>query len=526
MTPLMTLTTVVTVTAALVSSGCLPSSHGFSVRANGVLRRQPVWRRTGTGPVMSTDMTQEAEAEAAAMTATATASAEWWEEFELKDEALAQQVRGDFPILNQPIAPGSDLADTKDLVYLDSAATSQKPTAVLAALDSYYRSENSNVHRGAHVLSRKATASYEGARDAVASFIHASSRNEVIFTSGATQALNLVAASYGRSTIQKDDEIILSEMEHHSNIVPWQVLAEEKGAILKVVPMNKETGHLDMDVFQSLLSDKTKIVTLQHVSNVAACINPIKDIVALTRSKAHPDAKIVLDACQSVPHMPVNVQELGVDFLAASGHKFCAPTGIGFLWGREDLLNAMPPYMGGGEMIDEVFMDHSTFAKAPARFEAGTPAIAQAIGMGAAIAYIQNLGMERIEAYEHELSDYLYRRLSEVPGVTVLGPSDTQGRAALCTFVCEGIHPSDLSTFLDMEGVAIRAGHHCCQPFHRSLGYSHSARASLYFYNTKADIDTFLQHLQDTLRFFGNLGGGNNDNAANGEDADEFVPFI
>ena len=297
-----------------------------------------------------------------------------------------------------------------------------------------------------------------------------------------------------------------------------QILCKEKGAILKFIPLDPETGSMDLKALPKILNEKTKIVSVQHVSNVMASINPVDDIVSLTRSLGSPDVKIILDACQSVPHMPVDVQTLGVDFIAASGHKMCGPTGIGFLWGKEDILNSMPPYMGGGEMIDEVYMDHSTFAMAPARFEAGTPAIAQSIGLGAAIEYLNGIGMERIYNYEKELAEYLSKRMAEVDGITILGPEVGITRAAIVSFVCDNVHPSDLSTFLDMEGVAIRAGHHCCQPLHRAMGYSHSARASLYFYNTKEEIDSFITILKDTLAF---LGGG----AVTGDD-DDFVPFI
>jgi len=442
---------------------------------------------------------------------------EWWMQFELKDASLGETARQDFPILSTTIK-SEESAEGKPLTYFDSAATSQKPAYVTDAITSYYNTINSNVHRGAHTLSQRATAKYEAARDSIANFVNANSRNEIVFTSGASEALNLVASTYGRANIEEGDEIIISEVEHHSNIVPWQMLAEEKGAILKYVPVDQENGCLDMSVLPSLLSERTKIVSIQHVSNVMACINPVDEIVSLTRSLGAPDVKIILDSCQSVPHMPVDVQTLGVDFIAASGHKMCGPTGIGFLWGKEDILNSMPPYMGGGEMIDEVFMDHSTFAKSPARFEAGTPAIAQAIGLGAAIEYLNQFGIERIYAYEKEIADYFLKRMMSVEGITILGPPMGEPRAAIVSFVCDNVHPSDLSTFLDMEGVAIRAGHHCCQPLHRALGYSHSARASLYFYNTKDEIDAFIEILKETLSF---LGGG-----ATGTDDDDFVPFI
>jgi len=281
-------------------------------------------------------------------------------------------------------------------------------------------------------------------------------------------------------------EILLTVAEHHANLVPWHMLAEERrGDItIKYVKLAPKTGCLDLDHMESLLSEKTKFVGFQHVSNVLGCINPVKDMVDLVRSKS-PEAKILVDACQSVPHMPVDVQQLGVDFLVASGHKMCGPTGIGFLWGREELLNRMPPYKGGGEMIDRVTLDGSTYLDAPSRFEAGTPAIAQAVGLGAAIDYLEEIGMEDIQAYEHELAEYLYAQLSRVPGITILGPQNGRDRVALCAFSHETIHPSDLGTFLDMEGVAVRAGHHCCQPLHTELGLSHSIRASLYLYNTK-----------------------------------------
>ena len=404
-------------------------------------------------------------------------------------------------------------------MYLDSAATSQKPQYVLDKIDDYYRRLNANVHRGAHTLSREATAAYEEAREKVSDFIQASSRDEIVFTSGATEAINLVAQTYGRQHLQKGDEIVLTVSEHHANLVPWQMLAQEKGFTIKYAKLSTDTGAVDLDHFASLLSPQTKMVGFQHVSNVLAVINPVDKMVAMVRN-ASPDAKILLDACQSVPHMPVNVQTLGVDFLVASGHKMCGPTGIGFLWGRLELLNNMPPYQGGGEMIDEVSLEGSTFQPSPARLEAGTPAIAQAIGLGAAIDYLNKVGMDRIEAYEMELGQYLYDSLSKVPGLTILGPSTN--RVGLAAFYHESIHPSDLSTFLDMDGVAIRAGHHCCQPLHKELGFSHSARASLAFYNTKEDVDKLIESLESTIKFFGSIDGKGND----AEDEDEFVPFI
>ena len=416
---------------------------------------------------------------------------EWWKKEVLSLESLAREYRDDFEILSEARVGGEDGAEKK-VVYLDSAATSQKPKFVLDKLQNYYTRMNSNVHRGAHTLSQRATAEYEKARDSAAKLVNAYSRNEIVFTSGATEALNLVAQCYGGSNLEAGDEIITTEAEHHSNIVPWQQICEKTGAILKYVPLNKETTCLDWSTLDSLISKKTKIVSIQHVSNVLGAINPISEIVEKVRKLAHPDAVILLDACQSVAHMPVDVQTLGVDFLAASGHKMCGPTGIGFLWGREDLLNSMPPYQGGGEMIDQVTMESSTYALTPARFEAGTPPIAQAIGMGAAIDYILNISMKRIHDYEVQIAQYMHRRMSEdVPGIQILGPAVGEERGATISFVCEDVHPSDLSTFLDMEGIAIRAGHHCCQPLHHALGHSHSARASLYFYNTKEYVISY-----------------------------------
>jgi cysteine desulfurase/selenocysteine lyase len=404
---------------------------------------------------------------------------DWWVGYEFEHSEVAETCRPDFKILERTIGEKKT-----PLVYLDSAATSQKPRQVVDAISQYYEENNSNVHRGAHTLSREATAAFEDARDTIATFVNAYSRNEIIFTSGATEAINLVAASYARTNLNPGDEIVVSEMEHHSNLIPWQIVAQQTGAVLRFGKIDFESGGLDVDQMNSLFNEKTKIVAFQHVSNVLACINPVKDIVAAVREKS-PEAVILLDACQSVPNRPVDVQDLGVDFLAASGHKMCGPTGIGFLWGKEDILNSMPPFMGGGEMIDHVTLEGSTFAKAPARFEAGTPAIAQAVGLGAAIKYIQEIGMDKINAYEHEIAHYMHRRMSEMEGVHVLGPPVGVDRAALCAFYVDNVHPSDLSTFLDMEGVAIRAGHHCCQPLHQAKDISHSARASLYIYNTK-----------------------------------------
>mmetsp|Transcript_13940 Transcript_13940/g.35039 ORF Transcript_13940/g.35039 Transcript_13940/m.35039 type:complete len:534 (+) Transcript_13940:147-1748(+) len=459
----------------------------------------------------------------------------WWENVTFEHGDVAERCRPDFEILmSTTIGDDSNIEEKngeeithkkKQLIYLDSGATSQKPNQVIRDTTNYYERTNSNVHRGAHTLSRMATEAFEDGRDAVASFVNANSRNEIVFTSGATEAINLVASSYSRAiNLKKGDEILLTEMEHHSNLIPWQMVAEQTGATLRFVKVDfEETGGLDLNRMETLLNENTKIVSFQHVSNVMGCINPVKEMVAMVRAKAAPDAVVILDACQSLPHMKVDVQSLGVDFLAASGHKMCAPTGIGFLWGREDILNSMPPYMGGGEMIDQVTLEGSTFAPAPARFEAGTPPIAEVVGLASAIRYLDSkVGMDKVEAYEHEIATYLYDRLSEVERVKILGPPKGVQRAALCAFYVDGVHPSDLSTFLDMEGVAIRAGHHCCQPLHQACGISHSARASLYIYNTKKDVDCFIEHLENTIAFFAGLQNQSEDQT----DDDDFVPFI
>jgi len=410
------------------------------------------------------------------------------------DKPLALKVRADFPVLNQEV-------NGKPLVYLDNAATSQKPIAVLDALRYYYEHDNANVHRGAHTLSSRATDAYEGARDKIAAFINAASRSEIIYTRNASEAINLVAYSWGMSNLQPEDEIILTVMEHHSNLVPWQFVAQKTGAVLKFVQLT-DTQEFDFEQFKSLLTDKTKLVSVVHVSNTLGCINPVKEICV----EAHRyGAKVLLDACQSAPHLPLDVQEIDCDWLVASGHKMCAPTGIGFLYGKLDLLNAMPPFMGGGEMIADVFFDHSTYAELPHKFEAGTPAIAEAIALGAAIDYLSAIGMDKIHAYEEELTAYLFQQLEQIPNLRTLGPkpnADGSGRAALAAFTVGDVHANDLSTLLDQAGVAIRSGHHCTQPLHRLLNISSSARASLYFYNTREEIDVFIAELKETVEFF------------------------
>ncbi|MGQ4649480.1 SufS family cysteine desulfurase [Lyngbya aestuarii] len=411
-----------------------------------------------------------------------------------QERTIAAKVRSDFPILHQEV-------NGKPLIYLDNAATSQKPVAVLDALRHYYEHDNANVHRGAHTLSARATDAYEGARNKVASFVNATSWQEIVFTRNASEAVNLVAYSWGLNTLQPGDEIILSVMEHHSNIVPWQLIAQKTGAVLKYVGLT-ETDEFDLEQYKSLISDKTKLVSVVHVSNTLGCINPVEEMIAIAHQHG---AKVLIDACQSVPHMPIDVQAMDCDWLVASGHKMCAPTGIGFLYGKLDLLEAMPPFLGGGEMIAEVFLDHSTYGELPHKFEAGTPAIAEAIALGAAVDYLTELGMDKIHAYEEELTAYLFEQLRQIPQLKLYGPqptADGKGRAALAAFTVEGLDSSDVSTLLDQEGVAIRSGHHCTQPLHRILGASGTARASLYFYNTREEIDAFIAALKETIDFF------------------------
>ena len=416
----------------------------------------------------------------------------------IQEKTIAAKVRSDFPILHQQI-------HGKPLVYLDNAATSQKPIAVLDALRHYYEFDNANVHRGVHTLSSRATDGYEGARDKVAAFVNAASRQEIVYTRNASEAINLVAYSWG-STLKSGDEIILSVMEHHSNLIPWQMLAQRTGAVLKFVGLT-ETEEFDFEQFKSLLSDKTKIVSIVHVSNTLGCVNPVKEICA----EAHRyGAKVLVDACQSLPHMAIDVQDIDCDWLVGSGHKMCAPTGIGFLYGKLDLLRSMTPFLGGGEMIADVFLDHATYADLPHKFEAGTPAIAEAIGLGAAVDYLTNIGMNQIHAYEEELTAYLFHRLKEIPELRIYGPqpdADGSGRAALAAFTAGEVHPHDLSTILDQAGIAIRAGHHCTQPLHRHLKAQSTARASLYFYNTREEIDSFIASLKEAIEFFGDIFG-------------------
>ena len=405
---------------------------------------------------------------------------------------LGEETRKDFPILDQKTESGAQL------VYLDNAATSQKPNEVVDAHMFYYKDYNANVHRGVHYLSSKATDAYELARRKIANFVNAKTDREIVFTRNASEAINLVANTWGSKYIKAGDEIILSVLEHHSNIVPWQLLAERTGCVLKFVKLT-DTHELDIDELRSLVNERTKLITTAHVSNVTGGEAPVAEIVKLARGVG---AKVLLDACQSLPHMKIDVQTLGADWIVGSGHKMCGPTGIGFLWGRLDVLETMPPWMGGGEMIADVFLEKSTYAEPPGRFEAGTPAIAEAIALGKACDYLTRIGMDRIHDYEVEIGTYLYERLSEVPGVTIYGPPPSRGRASLCAFNVDGVHPNDICTLLDQSGIACRSGHHCTQPLHRYLGVPGSARASLYFYNVPADVDAFIDALRSTIEFF------------------------
>jgi cysteine desulfurase/selenocysteine lyase len=393
-----------------------------------------------------------------------------------------ETVRADFPILAQERRPGVPL------VYLDNAATSQKPLSVINTMDEYYRRYNANVHRGVHMLSEAATAAYEEARIKVRRFINASSKREIIFTRGTTEGINLVAQTWGRTNLKRGDVVVSTVMEHHSNIVPWQILAAEKGFTLRFVPVLAD-GTLDLDVLARYLRDEpVKLVTVMHVSNVLGTINPVDQIAQMAHEAG---ALILVDGAQSIPHMPVDVQALDADFLVFSGHKMCAPTGIGVLYGKRALLDAMPPWMGGGDMIARVRLDGSTWNELPYKFEAGTPSIAEAIGLGAAVDYLTTLGMEHVHQHEKTITAYALDRLSEVPGLTLYG-SDPSKKGAVAAFSLKGIHPHDVAQLLDSEGVAVRAGHHCAQPLHDHLGISASARASFYLYNTLAEVDRLI----------------------------------
>lgn len=405
-----------------------------------------------------------------------------------------ERIRKDFPILHQNV-------NNHPLVYLDSAATSQKPLSVIETLNQYYREYNSNVHRGVHTLGTKATDAYEGAREKVKNFINAKSTKEVIFTRGTTTSINLVATSFGREIVKEGDEIVLTYMEHHSNLIPWQQVAKKTGATLKYFPL-QEDGTLSLEEVRHTISEKTKIVAITYVSNVLGTINPIKEIVEIAHSKG---AVVVVDGAQSTPHLKVDVQDLDCDFYAFSGHKMCGPTGIGVLYGKEHLLEQMEPVEFGGEMIDFVELYDSTWKELPWKFEGGTPTIAGAIGLGAAIDYLESIGMNEIQNHEHQLAEYAIDKLSEIDGLTIYGPKEISKRAGVVTFNIDGVHPHDVATVLDTEGIAVRAGHHCAQPLMKWLNVTATARASFYLYNTKEDVDRLAMGLVKAKEFFSDV---------------------
>ena len=405
-----------------------------------------------------------------------------------------KEVRNYFPILDQEV-------NGHPLVYLDNAATSQKPISVIETLEQYYKGYNSNVHRGVHTLGTKATDAYEGAREKVRKFIHAKSMEEVVFTRGTTASINMLAASYGEQNVKEGDEIVITYMEHHSNLIPWQQLAKRKKAELKYIPLEKD-GTISLDKVRETVTPKTKIVAVTLVSNVLGTINPIKEIANIAHENG---AVIAVDGAQGVPHMKVDVQELDCDFLAFSGHKMCGPTGIGVLYGKKHLFEKMEPVEFGGEMIDFVGLYDSTWKELPWKFEGGTPIIAGAIGLGKAIEFLEEIGLDEILKHEHQLTAYTLDKLSEVEGIEIYGPKDPMKRAGLVTFNVKGVHPHDVATVLDAEGIAIRAGHHCAQPLMKWLDVSATARASFYLYNTEEDIDRFVSGILKTKEYFNNV---------------------
>ena len=400
------------------------------------------------------------------------------------------RVRQDFPVLAQQV-------HGKPLVYLDNAATTQKPLAVIDAISHYYRSDNSNIHRGVHALSERATEAYENARAAAQRFINAADRKEIIFLRGTTEAINLVAQTYGREHVGKGDEAVITAMEHHSNIVPWQILCEQNGAKLRVAPIN-DRGELVMEEFEKLLGPKTKVVAVSHLSNALGTINPIKQITMMAHDRGIP---VLVDGAQAVPRMPIDVQDLDCDFYAVSGHKMYAPTGIGFLYGKAALLEAMPPYQGGGDMIASVTFEKTIYNRLPYKFEAGTPNIADTIGLGAAIDYLNQLGIENIENHEADLLDYATAEVEQIPGVTVVGKA--REKAGVLSFVMGEIHPHDIGTILDSEGVAVRTGHHCAQPVMQRFGIPATVRASLGLYNTREEVDALVRGIRKVKEVMG-----------------------
>ncbi len=397
------------------------------------------------------------------------------------------KLRKDFPLLSKKV-------NGKPLVYLDSGATSQKPKQVIDAISNYYQTQNANIHRGVHQLSQEITIAYENARTTVQNHLNAAVSQEIIFTSGTTESINLVASSFGKKYIKAGDEIIISEMEHHSNILPWQVLCEEKEAVLKVIPIN-ENGELHMDEYRKLLCDKTKIVAVTHVSNTLGTINPVKEMIALAHEK---DIPVLIDGAQAVPHVRVDVQALDADFYCFSGHKLFGPTGVGILYGKEKWLNEMPPYQVGGGTIKTVTFKKTTYADLPLKFEAGTPHIAGGIGLAAAIEYVNEIGLENIGGYEHELLEYATLKLLAIEGLRIIGTA--KEKASVISFVIEGIHPLDIGTLLDKQGIAVRTGHHCTQPLMEHFGLPGTIRASLVFHNTKEEIDVLVNGIQKAIK--------------------------
>ncbi len=403
------------------------------------------------------------------------------------------RIRRDFPILKREVAPGVGL------VYLDNAATSQKPVQVMAAITQYYRDHNANIHRGVHTLSVESTEMHDAARRKVANLINAPSASEVVFTRNTTESINLVAHAWGRKFLQPGDEVVITEIEHHSNIVPWQMLRDECGIDLRYIPMLPD-GTLDLETARQIINPRTKLLAITAMSNALGTLVPLEEIVPLAKAQG---ATVLVDGAQSVPHMPVDVQALDIDFLAFSAHKMLGPFGIGALWGRMDLLDAMDPFMGGGDMISTVAMDRSTWADVPAKFEAGTPDVGGAIAFGTAIDYLTALGMDRIREHEIEVTEYALGRLGDVAGMRVFGSLDARERGGVISFELEGVHPHDIGQVLDSRGVAIRTGHHCAQPVMSALSVPATARASFYLYNTTEEVDALVDGLHDVVKFFG-----------------------
>lgn len=402
------------------------------------------------------------------------------------------QVRKDFPILDRETANG------KRVIYLDSTATSQKPVQVIEAMNDYYRRSNANIHRGVHTLAEEATTMYEGARERIAKFINASSAREIIYTRNTTESINLVAYSWARANLKAGDLVVLTEMEHHSNLVPWHMLQAERGIELDFIPVTEE-GLLDLEAYKTLLNRTPKLVSFTHMSNVLGTINPAAEIIKLAHAAG---AVVLVDGAQSVPHLAMDVQALDADFYAFSAHKMCGPTGIGILYGKSALLEAMPPFLGGGDMIKEVKLRSFRPNTLPHKFEAGTPAIAEAVGFGAAVDYLTQVGMKDIAAHEHEITEYALDRLEEIPGVKLFGPSaDKKGGVA--AFTLEGVHPHDVAQILDQDGIAVRAGHHCAQPLHEKFGIPATSRASFYLYSTKDEVDMLVKGLYKVKEMFG-----------------------